>query len=53
MQLFYVSLTFFMGIMIAVYLPANSVVARHLGSPISALIPFFFIALVTTIILLF
>jgi transporter family-2 protein len=53
MQLFYVSLTFFMGIMLAVYLPANSVVARHLGSPISALIPFFFIALVTTIILLF
>jgi transporter family-2 protein len=52
MQLFYISLTFFMGIMLAVYLPANSVVARHLGSPITALIPFFFMALATTIVIL-
>jgi transporter family-2 protein len=53
MQLLLIAFTFFMGIMLAVYLPANSVVARQLGSPITALIPFFFIALVTTVILLF
>ena len=53
MQLILVALTFFLGIMIAIYLPANSVVARYLGSPITALIPFFFIALITTIVLLF
>ena len=53
MQLILVAFTFFLGIMIAVYMPANSVVARHLGSPITALIPFFSIALITTIVLLF
>jgi len=34
-------LTLSLGIMIAVYLPMNSTVARYLGSPISASIPFF------------
>ncbi len=53
MQLLIITLTFLMGIMLAIYLPMNSVVARHLGSPITALVPFFFIALVTTVILLF
>lgn len=46
-------LTLSLGIMIAVYLPMNSTVARYLGSPISASIPFFFIALVTTILIFF
>jgi bacterial/archaeal transporter family-2 protein len=42
-----------MGVMLAVYLPMNSVVARYLNSPIAASIPFFFIALITSILLLF
>lgn len=46
-------LTLSLGIMIAVYLPMNSTVARYLGSPISASIPFFFIALITTILIFF
>ena len=44
-------LTLFMGIMLAVYLPMNSSVARYLGSPISASIPFFIVALITTILI--
>lgn len=42
-----------MGIMLSVYLPMNSSVARHLGSPIAASIPFFLIALITSVLLLF
>ena len=42
-----------MGIMLAVYLPMNSVVARHMNSPIAASIPFFFMALMTSILVLF
>lgn len=42
-----------MGIMLAVYLPMNSVVARYLNSPIAASVPFFLIALITSILLLF
>ncbi|MDB9822842.1 DMT family transporter [Deltaproteobacteria bacterium] len=53
MQLLLISLTFLMGIMIAMYLPMNSSVARYLGSSITASIPFFFMATVTTIALLF
>ena len=42
-----------MGIMVAVYLPMNSSMARYLDSPITASIPFFFVGLVTSIVLLF
>ena len=42
-----------MGIMLAVYLPMNSTVARYLNSPIAASVPFFLIALITSILLLF
>ena len=42
-----------MGVMLAVYLPMNSVVARYLNSTIAASIPFFLIALITSILLLF
>ena len=42
-----------MGFMLAVYLPMNSSVARYLNSPIAASIPFFLIALMTSILLLF
>ena len=49
----YILLAVLMGIMLAVYLPMNSVVARHMNSPIAASIPFFLMALVTSIVLLF
>ena len=49
----YILLALLMGIMLAIYLPMNSSVARHLGSPIAASIPFFLIALITSIFLLF
>ena len=42
-----------MGIMIAIYLPMNSSVARHLDSTVAASIPFFIIALLTTILIFF
>jgi transporter family-2 protein len=48
-----VLLAVFMGIMLAVYLPMNSVVARYLNSTIAASIPFFLIALITSVVLLF
>lgn len=49
----YISLAVLLGILLAVYLPMNSSVARHLGSPIAASIPFFLIALATSVLLLF
>ena len=49
----HISLAVLLGIMLAVYLPMNSSVARHLGSPIAASIPFFLIALITSVLLLF
>lgn len=50
---FLILLALLLGIMLALYLPMNSSVARHLDSPIAASIPFFFIALITSILLLF
>ena len=49
----HISLAVLLGIMLAVYLPMNSSVAKHLGSPIAASIPFFLIALITSVLLLF
>jgi len=46
--LFYI-LTLVMGVILSIYLPMNSAVARHLGSPITASMPFFFVAFLTTI----
>ena len=45
-------LTFCMGVILSVYLPLNSVAAQHLGSPITANIPFFFVAFFSSIIIL-
>jgi len=39
------------GVIAAVYLPMNSSVARHLGSPLTANITFYGVALVTSIVL--
>ena len=49
----YTLLAVLMGIILAVYLPMNGSVARYLNSPIAASIPFFIIALITSILLLF
>jgi transporter family-2 protein len=38
-----------MGAMLSIYLPTNSSVARILGSPITASLPFFFMGFLTTI----
>jgi len=46
-------LSLLMGIMLAIYLPMNSTVARYLGSSIAASIPFFLIAFITTIFMYF
>ncbi len=39
---------FFMGIVMSIYLPMNSSVSRHLGSPVAASVVFFIVALATT-----
>ena len=45
----YILLAFFIGIISAIYLPMNSSVSRYLGSPLTANITFYFVALVTSI----
>ena len=46
----YILLALFIGIISAIYLPMNSSVSRYLGSPLTANITFYFVALVTSII---
>lgn len=46
---FYVVLSLLIGAMLSIYLPMNSAVSKYLGSPITANITFFFVALVTSI----
>ena len=48
--LIYIGLAFFMGIVLAVYLPMNGSVARHLGSAVSANLTFFVVAFLTAIV---
>jgi transporter family-2 protein len=38
-----------MGVTMSIYLPMNSSVARHLGSPLTASVTFFTVALITSI----
>ena len=47
----YISTTFIMGAIYSIYLPMNSALSRHIGSPIAANMIFFSIALTTTILL--
>lgn len=49
----YTSLTFLMGIIMAIYLPMNSSVSNHIGSSITANITFFLAALLTSIVIFF
>jgi bacterial/archaeal transporter family-2 protein len=48
----YLSFTFLMGVIMSIYLPMNSAVARHIGSSITANVTFFLTALVTSILIL-
>ena len=47
----YIALAIAMGLIMSVYLPMNSSVAKHLGSAITANVIFFFFALFTAILI--
>ncbi len=47
----YFLMAMMIGVLTATYLPMNSSVARHLGSPLTATITFYSVALVTAIIM--
>ena len=46
----YILLALFIGIISAIYMPMNSSVSKYLGSPLTANITFYFVALVTSVI---
>ena len=48
---FYILLALMVGVISAIYLPMNSSVSRHLGSPLTANITFYSVALVTSVLL--
>jgi bacterial/archaeal transporter family-2 protein len=47
----YIGFALLMGIIMSVYLPMNSSVSRYVGSPITANVTFFIVALLTSIFL--
>ena len=47
----YILLALMIGVIAVVYLPMNSSVARHLGSPLTANMTFYSVALVTSVLL--
>ncbi len=49
----YISIAFFLGILMSIYLPMNSAVSRYIGSPITANVTFFLTALLTSILIFF
>ena len=51
MDILYIFMAIAMGVMLAVYLPMNSSVAEYLGSPITANITFFSVALISSIVI--
>ena len=48
---FYLAMAMTIGIISAIYLPMNSSVSRHLGSPLTANITFYSVALLTSVVL--
>ena len=48
----YFILAFSMGLIMSIYLPMNSSVAKYLGSAVTANVTFFFLALLTSILIL-
>ena len=49
----YIMLALLMGVVMSIYLPMNSSVSKHLGSPITANLTFFLVALITSIFIFF
>lgn len=49
----YILLALMIGVISAIYLPMNSSVSRYLGSPLTATITFYTVALVTTVVMFF
>jgi len=47
----YMSIAFFLGVLMSIYLPMNSSVSRYVGSPITANVTFFLTALLTSILI--
>lgn len=47
----YIGFAFVMGMIMSIYLPMNSSVARYIGSPVTASMIFFLIAFLTSILL--
>ncbi len=47
----YIFLALMIGVISAIYLPMNSSVSRYLGSPLTATITFYTVALLTTVIM--
>ena len=47
----YIVLAFAMGLIMSIYLPMNSSVAKYLGSAITANVTFFFVALFTSVLI--
>ena len=45
--------TFLMGVIMSIYLPMNSSVARHLDSSLAAAVSFFVVALITAVLIFF
>ena len=45
----YIALAFAMGLIMSIYLPMNSSVAKYIGSAITANVTFFFVALLTSV----
>ena len=49
----YIFLALMIGVISAIYLPMNSSVSRYIGSPLTATITFYTVALVTTVFFFF
>ena len=49
----YISIAFFLGVLMSIYLPMNSSVSKYVGSPITANVTFFLTALLTSILIFF
>jgi transporter family-2 protein len=47
----FVVVAFLMGVIMSIYLPMNSSVARYLGSSIAAAVTFFVVALITSVLI--
>ncbi len=47
----YVFFAFLVGVISSIYMPMNATVGKHLGSPLTASISFYFVAFLTSVVL--